>query len=203
MKNKLQAMGVLTLMIALTSTSTCLGSNIVEEKEYELALNDSDSDTYIPEEATEAKNTYVKKVFASEPETEKSTNKIKKNTRKKKESEIGMSVEDMRLIAWITMAEAEGESEYGRRLVIDTVLNRVDSKYFPDSVREVIYQPYQFSSIKDGRASRCYVMDDIYELVKEEVKKRTDKNVIFFRTERYSDYGTPLYKVGRHYFSRF
>ena len=115
--------------------------------------------------------------------------------------EISMSKEDMELIAHMTMAEAEGESEYGQRLVIDTILNRVDSSTFPDSVYGVLYQPYQFSSIKDGRFARCHVKKELYELVVEEVQNRTNYDVIFFRTGHYSEYGAPLFKEGAHYFN--
>lgn len=52
--------------------------------------------------------------------------------------------EDISLIALVTMAEAEGECEEGKRLVIDTILNRVDSEHFPNSVYDVIYQRNQF-----------------------------------------------------------
>ena len=117
------------------------------------------------------------------------------------EPEISMSKEDMELIAWMTMAEAEGESEYGQRLVIDTILNRVDSSTFPDSVYGVLYQPYQFSSIKDGRFARCHVKKELYDLVVEEARNRTNYDVIFFRTGHYSEYGTPLFKEGAHYFN--
>ena len=117
------------------------------------------------------------------------------------EPEISMSKEDMKLIAHMTMAEAEGESEYGQRLVIDTILNRVDSSTFPDSVYGVLYQPYQFSSIKDGRFARCHVKKELYELVVEEVQNRTNYDVIFFRTGHYSEYGTPMFKEGAHYFN--
>ena len=61
-----------------------------------------------------------------------------------------MSKEDVELIALVTMAEAEGECEEGKRLVIDTILNRVDSEHFPDTVYDVIYQPNQFSSMWNG-----------------------------------------------------
>lgn len=117
------------------------------------------------------------------------------------EPEISMSKEDMKLIAHMTMAEAEGETEYGQRLVIDTILNRVDSSTFPNSVYGVLYQPYQFSSIKDGRFTRCHVKKELYELVVEEVQNRTNYDVIFFRTGHYSEYGTPLFKEGAHYFN--
>lgn len=113
------------------------------------------------------------------------------------------SEEDIDLIALLIMAEAEGESEYGKRLVIDTVLNRVDSEHFPDTVYGVIYQENQFSPISDGRIERCYVDEGIRELVLEEVESRTNYDTIFFRAGRYSDYGTPLFSEGNHYFSSY
>ena len=114
-----------------------------------------------------------------------------------------MSNEEIELIALVTMAEAEGEPEEGKRLVIDTILNRVDHKCFPNTVSDVIYQKDQFTSMWNGRLNSCYASDDICKLVKEEVKSRKDSNVIFFRTSRYSDYGSPMFQVGHHYFSRY
>ena len=116
---------------------------------------------------------------------------------------VGVSKDDMELIALITMAEAEGESERGKRLVVSTILNRMDSEYFPDSVEEVIYQPGQFSSVWNGRVDRCEVRPDIYQLVKEEVISRTDNDVIFFHADRYSNYGVPMFREGGHYFSSY
>ena len=113
------------------------------------------------------------------------------------------SKEDIELLALVTMAEAEGESEEGKRLVIDTVLNRVDHGRFPDTISDVIYQKGQFSSMWNGRSNRCYVSDDIYKLVEEELESRTNTDVIFFHAGRYSDYGSPLFQVGNHYFSSY
>jgi len=101
------------------------------------------------------------------------------------------------------MAEAEGECEEGKRLVIDTVLNRVDSPYFPDTIHDVIYQPKHFSPMWNGRFERCEVRDDIYELVLEEMEARTNTEVIFFTAGQYSKYGIPLFQVGNHYFSSY
>lgn len=114
-----------------------------------------------------------------------------------------LSDEEIELIALVTMAEAEGECEEGKRLVIDTVINRVDSIYFPDTVYEVIYQPSQFSSMWNGRVDRCEVRDDICELVREELENRTNYEVIFFTAGGYSNYGVPLFQVGNHYFSSY
>lgn len=119
------------------------------------------------------------------------------------EVESLLTNEDVALIALVTMAEAEGEPEQGKRLVIDTILNRMDSDHFPDTVYEVIYQPNQFSVMWNGRIERCEVRNDIYKLVMEELDTRTNKDVIFFNADRYSKYGTPMFQVGNHYFSSY
>ena len=114
-----------------------------------------------------------------------------------------LTQEEIELIALVTMAEAEGECEYGQRLVIDTILNRVDDPHFPDTVHEVVYQKNQFSSMWNGRVDRCYVKEELVDLVKEELRNRTNYDVVFFRTERYSDYGVPMFQVEHHYFSSY
>lgn len=111
--------------------------------------------------------------------------------------------EEIELIALVTMAEAEGECEKGKRLVIDTILNRMDSRYFPDTVKDVIYQPYHFESMWNGRVDRCHVSNDICKLVREELMNRTNREVIFFNSGKYSKYGAPLFQVGNHYFSSY
>ena len=102
--------------------------------------------------------------------------------------------EEIELIALITMGEAEGESELGKRLVIDTILNRKDDPTFPDTIHDVIYYPNAFSVVSNGRLERCYVMPEIVELVKEELLDRTN-------FAEYSKYGTPMFQEGNHYFS--
>lgn len=115
-----------------------------------------------------------------------------------------VSEEDIELLALLTMAEAEGEPEEGQRLVIDTVLNRVDlGREFPDNIHDVIYQKYHFESVWNGRMKRCYIMESIEKLVREELVERTNYDVIYFNAGDYSIYGVPMFKVGNHYFSSY
>lgn len=109
--------------------------------------------------------------------------------------------DEISLIALVTMAEAEDECEKGKRLVIDTILNRMDSEEFPDTVSEVIFEPYQFPSMTNGRSERCEISEEVYGLVEEELQSRSNYDCIFFRTDYYSEYGSPLFQVGNHYFS--
>lgn len=117
------------------------------------------------------------------------------------EAEYSLSQDEIDLIALITMGEAEGETELGKRLVIDTILNRLDSPDFPNSVYDVIYQPAQFSVVWNNRLDSCFVDSDVVDLVKEELSERTNTDVIFFMAGDYSSYGTPLFKECCHYFS--
>ena len=47
----------------------------------------------------------------------------------------------------IAMAEAEGESTVGKALVMLVVLNRAEDPGFPDTVRDVVFEEGQFSSL--------------------------------------------------------
>ena len=160
-----------------------------------LPLQAKESEESISSEAVAVENV----VYASTPNTDH----IEVFELVKSVEESKFSEEDINLIALLTMAEAEGESEHGKRLVIDTVLNRVDSEHFPDTVYGVIYQENQFSPISDGRIERCYVDEGIRELVLEEVESRTNYDTIFFHAGRYSNYGTQLFSEGNHYFSSY
>ena len=53
----------------------------------------------------------------------------------------------------------------------------------------------------NGRVDRCYVDEDICELVREELRSRTNYEVIYFHEGKYSKYGTPMLVEGNHYFS--
>lgn len=119
------------------------------------------------------------------------------------EEEAILTQEEIDLIALVTMAEAEGECEYGKRLVIDTILNRVDDSHFPGTVYDVIYQPNQFSAMWNGRVDRCCVMGDIVDLVEQELENRSNADVVFFMAGGYSKYGKPLFQVDHHYFSSY
>lgn len=131
------------------------------------------------------------------------TIEVKTLVKVEEEPEPMMSAEDIELIAKITMAEAEGECEEGQRLVISTILNRLDSEHFPNTVSEVIYQTNQFECVWNGRADKCYPSYYICKLVEEELESRTNSEVMFFRAGKYSNYGTPMLSVGNHYFSSY
>lgn len=114
-----------------------------------------------------------------------------------------LTLDEINLIALVTMGEAEGETEYGKRLVIDTILNRVDNDHFPDTVYDVVYQPWQFSVMWNGRIDRCYVSQEMVDLVKEECVDRSNNDCVYFMAGQYSRYGEPMFSECCHYFSSY
>ena len=109
--------------------------------------------------------------------------------------------EEVTMIAAIIQCEAGNQSDDGQRYVADSILNRVDSPWFPNTVLEVINQPGQYATrkkaaklAKNGNIQlRCYG-NAIYELT-----ARTNREIIYFGRGYGS--GEPLFKEGDHCFS--
>jgi spore germination cell wall hydrolase CwlJ-like protein len=55
------------------------------------------------------------------------------------------AAEEKRCLALNIYFEARGEPQEGQMAVAHVTLNRVQSRRFPNSICEVVYQPYQFS----------------------------------------------------------
>ena len=58
---------------------------------------------------------------------------------------------DLYLLARVISAEARGEPYEGQVAVGAVVLNRIKHPSFPNSLSEVIYQPWAFTCINDGQ----------------------------------------------------
>lgn len=80
-----------------------------------------------------------------------------------------LSKDELAVLQRIVEAEATGEDVFGKILVANVVLNRVNSKQFPNTVSEVVFQKsgssYQFSPTKDGRYWSVKITDSTVEAV--------------------------------------
>lgn len=87
-------------------------------------------------------------------------------TRKKSELELPFGSEDYQTLLRIVEAEAGICDSKGKILVANVVLNRVRSSEFPNTVRDVVYQPSQFSPVSNGTINTCKVTSQTVECVK-------------------------------------
>ena len=115
--------------------------------------------------------------------------------------ELELYFDSLEMLAICVEAEAGNQDLYGKRLVVDVILNRVDSERFPDDIVSVITQKYHFSTYWNGEMDKITEpSEETFDAVKMELKERTDDKILFFSADDYSEYCTPAYKYGDHYF---
>ena len=110
---------------------------------------------------------------------------------------------ELELLAAVVEAEAGNQDMTGKRLVVDVVLNRVDSPLFPDTITEVLEQPGQFTTMWNGAVEDAgyHMQQDDYDAVMMEVTgKRLDYDIYFFTAAEYNASCKPAYIHGDHYF---
>ncbi|MDB5052024.1 MAG: hydrolase [Bacilli bacterium] len=66
-------------------------------------------------------------------------------------SRLGVTDNDIRLMANAVYGESRGEPYKGQVAVASVIINRVKSSKFPNSVAGVIYQPGAFTAVSDGQ----------------------------------------------------
>ena len=98
-------------------------------------------------------------------------------------------------IASLMCVEARTQSDLGKKLVVDVVLNRVDSDEFPNTLEKVLTQKNQFKEVRGTPT------EEEINLVLEEINERTNSDVLFFKTKNYHSFAVPVIQEGKHYFS--
>lgn len=110
--------------------------------------------------------------------------------------------DSLELLAVCVEAEAGNQSLDGKRMVVDVILNRVDDPDWPDTITEVISDPYEFSSYWDGGMDKVWEpSEETFRAVRMELETRSWPGIYYFTAGGYDAYGTPWKQVEGHYFS--
>lgn len=109
---------------------------------------------------------------------------------------------ELEVLAQLVEAEAGNQSFEGKCLVVDCVLNRVESPLFPDTISGVIFQEGQFSVIKNGAFDKAAwnMKESDYAAVMVETELHTNRDVLYFNNNKNVAGSGELYKVGGHWF---
>lgn len=91
-----------------------------------------------------------------------------------------ISNKEREILLRITEAEATGASIKARENVASVILNRVDSKKFPNTVKEVVFQKKQFSPISDGRYNKVKITEETIQAVDNVLNNGTTNDALFF-----------------------
>lgn len=74
---------------------------------------------------------------------------------KKKKAKKKYTNAELKLMSCLIYCEANGEPYAGKLAVGIVVMNRKESKVFPNTVKDVVYQKYQFGPVRNGSLSRA------------------------------------------------
>lgn len=86
------------------------------------------------------------------------------------------------MLAKIAMTEAEGCRIKAKELVIHTVLSRIKSDMFPNTVEEVIFQKNQFTPISDGRWNKVEPNEECWQALENVLSSSESKDILFFES---------------------
>jgi N-acetylmuramoyl-L-alanine amidase len=142
-------------------------------------------------------------------DTLKTTKLNPKSEAPKEESEkISLTDLEIDLLARLVRAEAQTEPYKGKIAVACVVLNRVDSKKFPDTIKEVIYAPGQFQPVMNGEINKPADEESI-KAVKAALsdQRQLAPGALFFynpdiATSRWLDTRTTTMVIGQHVFKK-
>ncbi len=122
-----------------------------------------------------------------------------------------LSAADKQLLARLVSAEAKGEPYAGKVAVATVVLNRVDSKDFPNTVKEVIYEKvsghYAFTPVQNGTINQAADKDSIKAVDEAIAFRGQGKGSLYFYNPKTSTskwiLSRPITtKIGNHTFAK-
>lgn len=139
--------------------------------------------------AIESKEVYKKKIVLTNKNTAIENGAKKEVTYSEKES---YSEDEISILEKIVEAETTGGDFKSRVYVANVVLNRVKSKKFPNTIKEVVFQKtgntYQFSPIYDGRYYRIKTTELTKKAVEYAMKNEDNtKGALYFANRYYAD----------------
>ena len=108
---------------------------------------------------------------------------------------------EMEILAKCVEAEAGNQSIDVKRAVVSVILNRVDDEDWPDTISEVIADPYEFATYWNGAMEEITPSASTYEAISLEMETRSYPGLFYFDMDQYLAYGTPYAKMGDLYFS--
>jgi len=120
---------------------------LTEEDTADVEIGETDSDEEEPEEKAKKEKKEEKK--SSEKKNEKKEEKTEKKSKK------NYSSADVKLLACLIYTEAGNQSYKGKLAVGNVVVNRIKSSAFPNTMKKVIYQPYQFGVCGNHRLAEA------------------------------------------------
>jgi len=129
---------------------------VIAESADNIFVDNNVTDNLATQEVTEVSDvTEVAEEKETIVDSEETKSKTKEKANKKKYNKA-----DLRLLSAIISCEANNEPYAGKLAVGIVVMNRVKAKAFPNTVKGVIYQKFQFSPVRNGALKKALARYD-------------------------------------------
>ncbi len=110
---------------------------------------------------------------------------------------VEFTANEIDLMARVVMSEASILPFDGKQAIAQTIINRVRSDKFPNTVSGVVYQPNQYSTSDNGD-----VTTECYEAIQAAIDNRPfPDDLFYFRQDQYHSFGYPYMRIKNTYFS--
>jgi N-acetylmuramoyl-L-alanine amidase len=154
------------------------------------------------------KSVKASQVASAETDVRDAPSKTRAKAASDSRKSMKLTEAEVDLLARIVRAEAQSESFEGKVAVAEVVLNRVESKKFPDSVKGVIYAPGQFQPVKNGQINKP-ADEQSFKAVQAALsnKEESVNGAVFFynpaiATNRWLDTRKTTAVIGNHVFKK-
>lgn len=142
-----------------------------EEQTEEIKTEENKETSNIDKKSEDKEAKEVKKAKAEDSDKKAEAKAKEKKAEKKEEKKKKYSEAELRLLSAIIYCEAGSESYKGKAAVGIVIMNRVKSSLFPDTIKGVVYQSYQFSPVRNGSLDRALDQYDKGRFTSEDEKE--------------------------------
>ena len=104
--------------------------------------------------------------------------------------------QEIELLARVIMSEGSILPYHGKIAIMATIMNRVKSNAFPNTITEVIYQENQFSTAYNGDPT-----DECYAAIYDYVESGWPEDMYYFSSGTPHSFGYTYLHVGNTYFN--
>lgn len=125
--------------------------------------------------------TYEEKALNAIKETKETKAKDKTKAKSKKSGNaVTVTDEEREILYRIVEAEATDGTKQQKKNVASCILARVESKDFPNTVKDVVFEKNQFTPLYDGRYYSVKITDSTKEAVDEILENGREHDYLFF-----------------------
>ena len=121
---------------------------------------------------------------------------IKDNVSTMEYDTLDVSESEKELLARVIMSEGSLLPRHGKLAILATIINRVNSTKYPDTIKEVVYQENQYSMAYNGEPT-----EECYAVINDFIYGAFPEDMYYFRNDHPHSFAYEYCTINNVYFS--